>query len=281
MAIVLPPWLHTPDIAEQYSKGLQIGASIGEEQNRLQAENARTIMESQARADANKRSMLENQARIQTEAAYRTSEIGLRQQALKQQADVVAAHTRDAALKLADQQGFAADLAGGMKVEDALYRHPRLATPAAVTSAHKDALDLGSQRLDLARSSLDERQREFDQRQAKTKAPKVNMVPVPLKDESGAVTGKMMLPESDPRAQSVLREGGQPTPPEVLDPGYWDKVGRLRNTGSVGEDGVPAEDAAETQPDTKPEKLTKGTVYKGHRFLGGNPADKKNWEKVQ
>ncbi len=41
-------------------------------------------------------------------------------------------------------------------------------------------------------------------------------------------------------------------------------------------EGVPSGSAQAAPPPPAP-----GTIYKGHRFKGGNPADKKNWEKVQ
>ncbi len=180
------PWLNPPDIAAEYSKGVQIGASIGQEQARLQAEHERTLMEAQAREQATKQQALQAQARIQTEAAYRTATLGLQQQRLQDAKAENDAKTKEAALKLADQQGFAADLRGGMKIEDALYRHPRLSTPASAVAAHKDALDLGSQRLDLRQQQVDLQERALTDREntqaVPPKAPAAKSGSLPLPD---------------------------------------------------------------------------------------------------
>lgn len=172
MPTPIPSWLNPPDIAGSYEKGLSIGASIGQEQARLQAEHERTIMESQAREKATKQSALTAEARIKTESAYRTATLGLQQARLQDAAEVNAAKTKEAALKLADQQGFAADLKSGMKIEDALYRHPRLSTPASAVAAHKDTLDLGSQRLDLRQQQIDLQKQALSDREAKTPPPR-------------------------------------------------------------------------------------------------------------
>jgi hypothetical protein len=49
MATEIPPWLQPPDIAGQYAHGLQLGASLAQEQQRLAAEEHRTQMEAQVR----------------------------------------------------------------------------------------------------------------------------------------------------------------------------------------------------------------------------------------
>jgi len=41
-------------------------------------------------------------------------------------------------------------------------------------------------------------------------------------------------------------------------------------------EGVPSGSAPAAPPPPAP-----GTIYKGHRFKGGDPSDKKNWIKVQ
>jgi hypothetical protein len=89
------------------------------------------------------------QARLQTETAYHAAELGMQKRPAEPGR---AGHGRRgrrtpgrcwrserkfrmpraaaAAAKMADQDGFAKDLAGGMSVEQALYRHPHLTTPS-------------------------------------------------------------------------------------------------------------------------------------------------------
>ena len=186
MPLPATPWLNPPDVAGEFTKGLSIGASIGQEQARLQAEHERTLMEATARAETAKQSALQAQARIQTEAAYRTATLGLQQQRLQDAKAENDAKTKEAALKLADQQGFAADMKSGMKIEDALFRHPRLSTPAAAVAAHKDTLDLGTQRLDLRQQQIDLQARALTDRENKQAVP-----PKP----PAAKSGSLPLPE--------------------------------------------------------------------------------------
>lgn len=186
-----------PDLGEEYLRGVQIGVDVKQAKARLQAENQRlaveqqrTQMEAQARADTLQRQQQMENARIQTEAAYKQAQIGLKKQQLDQVEQLNAIKTRDAAMKVADQQGFASDLAGGMPIEQALFRHPRLSSPAAAIAAHKDALDMAGQRLDLAKQKLDQQKEEFEERQNSKDKPVVigRTVSKSLNDE-GIETG--------------------------------------------------------------------------------------------
>lgn len=184
MPITVPPWLDAPDLAGNYLKGLQIGSQVAEANARISAEQTRAQMEAQARQQTLESEHLIQQQRLATETAYRKTELNLQQARLAEVAKVNAAKTREAALVLADKQGFAADLAGGMPLEQALYRHPRISSPAAVESAQKAALDLGSQRLALRKSELDLRQQQEDR--AAAKAAKPPELKGTFKDASGA-----------------------------------------------------------------------------------------------
>lgn len=156
-----------PDVAGDYARGLALGVQVSGEQQRLQAENTRTQMEAQARAATLKREQTMQQQELATRTAYQQAQIGLKKQQLDQIAQMNAAKTKAAAAKLQDQHGFASDIAGGMNIEQALFRHPTLSTPQAAIAAHKDALDLGQQRLDLSRQRLEDAQQNFQARQNK------------------------------------------------------------------------------------------------------------------
>lgn len=140
---------------------------VSNEQQRLQAENVRTQAEAQARAATLKREQTMQQQELATRTAYQQAQIGLKKQQLDQVAQMNAAKTKAAAAKLQDQHGFATDIAGGMNIEQALFRHPTLSTPQAAIAAHKDSLDLGQQRLDLSRQRLEDAQQNFEARQNK------------------------------------------------------------------------------------------------------------------
>lgn len=261
---VAAPWLNPPDIAQEYSKGLQIGASIGQEQARLQAEHERTVMESEARAQTAKQTAELAKARIATESAYRTATIGLQQQRLQDAAAVNAQKTKDAALKMADQQGFAEDLKNGMKIEDALYRHPRMATPAAAVAAHKDTLDLGTQRLDLREREQAMRERALTDRENKTPPPRRTG----FRTTKGPGEGETQTTYTFEGDQPPQPPGGPVAPPKVpVGPSGAPMVTNAApwQAGSAG--GPP-------QPKTQSEydALAPGTMY---LKLDGTPHTKK------
>lgn len=182
---IIPPWLQAPDVAGDYAKGLALGTQAAEAKQRLQAEQARTAMEAQLRSQMIERQTRMEQARLQAQTAYHQQQLELRNQRLQQFQQVNDAHLKDTALKAADQQGFAQDLAGGMSVEQALYRHPRLTTPGAAVAAHKDTLDeagsalgLRQQGLDLAAKRLEMQQQALQDREARPD--KIGTMDIPL-----------------------------------------------------------------------------------------------------
>jgi hypothetical protein len=153
------------DLGSLYLQGLHTAASIASERQRIAAERQRTEMEAQARAATEQRISLESQAQLQTQKAYHDAQLSMRQHQLEQAAQINAQRTREAALKMADESGFADDIKKGMSIEAALYRHPRVSSPANVLQAHKQALDLGSQRLELSKQRLAEKTQADQERQ--------------------------------------------------------------------------------------------------------------------
>lgn len=277
MALPATPWLNPPDIAAEYSKGVQIGASIGQEQARLQAEHERTLMEAQARAESAKQQALQAQARIQTEAAYRTATLGLQQQRLQDAKAENDAKTKEAALKLADQQGFAADMKSGMKIEDALFRHPRLSTPAAAGSAKKSDEDLGSQRLafnkekqdaamENARASMDLRERALADREARTTKGKTAALPLP--DGKGTAHPDVDSPMYKARMAGVegweklSQEPGEWSPPPPPPPTH-----RTWRHPLSGEPDVPPATAAAAGPPMPKTKAEYDALPPGAKYL--------------
>lgn len=199
-------WLQAPDVAGDYLKGVSIGASIAEARQRIAAEQTRTMMEAQARAVTNERETQLEQARLQTETAFKNEQLGLRKQQLEQAAQINAQRTRDAALKMADQHGFAADLKSGMPIEQALYRHPRLSTPSAAVAAHKAGLDVSEERLQLSRDRLDLQQKEFERKRDAVKTEKIGTMDIPLPTPKGEFTGPTIkgVPLNSPVINQVM-----------------------------------------------------------------------------
>lgn len=70
--------------------------------------------------------------------------------------------------------------------------------------------------------------------------------------------------QKDPEAKKVLLEN------------YRQRQALVGNSQAPGQ---PAQAQAPAAP-AKPQAPSAGTIYKGYRFKGGNPADKANWEKV-
>lgn len=205
-------WLQAPDVAGDYLKGVSIGASIAEARQRIAAEQTRTLMEAQARSTTNERESQLEQARLQTLTAYRTEQLGLHKQQLEQAAQINAARTKEAALKMADQHGFAADLANGVPMEQALYRHPRLSTPSAAVAAHKAGLDATEAKLDLSRQRLELRQQEFERKKNAVKPEKIGTMDIPLPTPTGqdfAPTVKG-VPLNSPLINSIMGTNAPP-----------------------------------------------------------------------
>lgn len=169
--IVMPPWLKAPDLAEDFTRGLQIGTQAAEARARIAAENTRTSMEAQARQQTLQQEHQMQQARLATETAYKKTQLQLESDRLAEVERVNALKTREAALTLADRQGLYADLQGGMDPVQAHLRHPRASSVANVENAQKAALDLGNRNLML-------RQQEFAERQAKDQAARDKMMEI-------------------------------------------------------------------------------------------------------
>jgi hypothetical protein len=228
MATEIPPWLQPPDIAAQYAHGLQLGASLAEAQQRLAAEEHRTQMEAQLRQQTLQHETQMQQARLQTETAYHTAELGMQKDRLAQAAQIAGERTAhaaavleqrkkiqdakaaDAAAKMADQDGFAKDLAGGMSVEQALFRHPHLTTPTAAIAAHTAALDSTGDRLGLAKRRLDLEERVQNFRE--TKPDKSGTMDIPLPTPTGEFTGPTLkgIPVDSPLINRVMGTNAPP-----------------------------------------------------------------------
>lgn len=154
----LPDWLAPADPAAEWLRGAQLGAQIGSERARLQEEQTRAQMESQARQATLERQTQFERSRIATENARTQALTGLQEQRLQQAQAVVAERSRQAALKWAAQQSYARDRQSGLSAEQALYKNPGLLTPAALKEARDEDLDYSGKMLDLRtkQESLDQ-----------------------------------------------------------------------------------------------------------------------------
>ncbi len=193
------PWLNPPDIAGAYSHGLQIGAQIGEEQNRLNAEKERAQMELQARQKTAEQEHAMQQARMATEQAYRQNEIGLRQQQLQQAQQVNTFRVQQAATLLAKHAQADKFIAQGMPHAEALWR-AGLGTPAmadAENTAKAAAERFGeTQRHNRAlESEAQTREQRLADKPAATSVPRISNVPLqPGNSEGPKVSMRMDSP---------------------------------------------------------------------------------------
>ncbi len=163
----VPPWITAADPAGEMLHGFQIGAGIAQERSRLASEQERAGIEAQVRQQELQRQTSYENTRLATEKARTDAEIGLRAANLQRLQEQNAFTMKVAATKMADQQGFAKDLAAGMSVEQALFRHPTLASPTAITQARKDAQDISAQHLQIARDRLAMEQERLDNQENK------------------------------------------------------------------------------------------------------------------
>lgn len=162
-----------PDLGSEFLHGVETARAASDASQRLSLERQRLAQQHQQAQQQNEiaqqvqqRENLEQQARLQTQTAYRDAQISLEQQRVQLAAQVSAVRARDAAVKMADQHGFYQDLAGGMPVAQALFRHPH-ANPASAIAMTKDsaAIDAAKERLALANKNLQLRQREIQDRE--------------------------------------------------------------------------------------------------------------------
>lgn len=187
MAVIIPPWLKAPDLAADYTRGLQIGTQVAEAQARISAENTRTAMESQARQQTLQQEHLTQQTRLATETAYKKTQLQLESQRLSEVAKVNAQKTQDAAMALADRQGLYSDLQGGMDPVQAHLRHPRASSVVNVETAQRMAMDLGDQRLALSKQKFEEQKRKDEEKQARMEKIGETSIKEPVRDAKGKI----------------------------------------------------------------------------------------------
>lgn len=201
----LPSYLQAADPASQWLKGAQLGAGIAEAKAHLAQQAANAEMESQARQQTQAREYHMEQARIAQQKAYQDSQIGLRAQALNETAKRNALETQKAAALLMEHRGFAQDLQSGMTTEDALVRHPLLATPTAVMGAHKEAADATGRALDLRQRGLELREQEAQARDLRGEKIGTMDIPLPSTDPKALATPLLKgIPLDSPLINQVM-----------------------------------------------------------------------------
>jgi hypothetical protein len=182
------PWLKSPDLASDWLRGVALGQQTAEASQRLQAEQTRTAMEAQARSQTLQREALEEQQRIAISKAYRDAEIGLRQQQLRQVAQINAEKTRQSAMKLHQQTTFNSVYKDTGDVQKALFASG-LGTPQNVLSARRDVEDLGAKRLAQREEGLQLREREYQDKLNKKPVPRIiGHKTIPSMDVEGGST---------------------------------------------------------------------------------------------
>ena len=250
-------WMSEPGTAQVFLQAVNQGRQAAAEKERLMAEQARTSMEAQARAEAQQQENLRSQARIQTEKAYRQQQLQLQQERLNQIQQEAAAKAKAAARTAMAHQKLNSLMQQGVPLEKALLQVPELASPQNLLNAHKETLDLGSQR-------LEQRKQEFAEKQAQSQ----------LRAEAAAKKQTDMGEETT----------------ETITPGV-DGGPETRKTIRRKVFGVPGDSSGLTPPPpaTAPAgprqavgKYKIGATYKGGlKYLGGDPADEGSWQKAQ
>ena len=187
----LPDWLAPADPAAEWLRGAQLGAQIGGERARLQADQTRAQMETQARQETLQRQTQFEQARIATENARIQAETGLREQRLQEIQAANAERTKAAAMKWAAQQSYARDRQSGLTAEQALYKNPGLLTPQALSEARKEDSDFVQQQLDIATK----KQALAEQREARLEAGKTKPATMTYKHYPSVAGTEQTVPD--------------------------------------------------------------------------------------
>lgn len=247
------------DLGAEWLRGVSVAQQAVAERDRIQEAQARTALEGQLRSEQIAREQQLQQARLQTTAAYRQNVLELQKQRLDEVATVNAARLRETALKAADQAGFNQDLASGMPIEQAYYRHPRATTTQAI-AAHKDTLDAAGEHLRLAQDRLDlEKRRLEDQENRKPKGATMADLKDAMATEKDTAGGRV----PDQTKMDAIRQKMMDI---ALPPGTAFFNPQVKQTTQAG---VPGGGQLQT-----------GDVYKGYKFKGGDPKDQNNWEQL-
>lgn len=303
--------MREPDLAGDYLRGAAIGAQLSESRQRLAAENNRVAMEANIRSQTLQQESLREQVRIQTQKAYHDSQIGLQQQHLAQIQQVNAMKIKQAAMKVAAQQKLNGLLRAGVPLDKALYQVPELSSPTLINEIERQAQQHAdsTRRMNLTESGQAIANKRLDNQTGLQTVTK----------EVDATEGKPAV-DAQPASSGILGFGAHPAiPGSAAVPALPKRkiTTRIKVGSDPSEQTLPASPDTTTAPDDAappadgtgqpaptPDSLSqlgggfvkgylagglkestplpkKGDVYKGHTFLGGNPADKSNWQKVE
>lgn len=166
MAIVIPPWLKSPDIASDFLRGVAEGGQLAAERARLNQQAVNAQMEASARAQVQQQENLREQARLATQKAYQDAQIGLEKQRLDEATMVNKAKLESAARKAMASQKLSTLLAQGVPIDQALLQTPELATPQNIMAANRQVQDLAGQNLEFRKQQFAEKQAEYERSQA-------------------------------------------------------------------------------------------------------------------
>lgn len=106
MAITVPPWLQPTDSAQEYTKGLAIGAQVSEAKARLQAQAEETSARLRQQSDQMEQQHAVEQQKIQVAQSYHQQQAELRKQRLGQIERVNAEKTQAAARAFEAKQAW-------------------------------------------------------------------------------------------------------------------------------------------------------------------------------
>lgn len=110
----LPAWLNqSTDTAEDFSRGLALGAQIQESQNRLDLQSQNMAMDAALKAKEIEQQALHDRQQVEVNAAYQKQRLEMDRMRLEQIAEVNKAKTKDAAMKFAAQEEYRRRVVGG------------------------------------------------------------------------------------------------------------------------------------------------------------------------
>lgn len=269
------------DLAGEYLSGVKTGAAIRAEQNRLQQEQQQEAQKLQmaskqasARLQEVKQEHDIQQQRIQVAASYNQQKSALRKQQLDQVAQVNDKKTKAAARQFEARQTFQREFSkidadeslndeqrNAAKTRVTMQLAPMMGTPGTEASAM--LRDLRPPKPTVPASVED----KGDFMQVTQPNGMIQLHPKP---HAGADNVKVTLEEGAPPVTMSKSQALQVIPnlPPQL---QTNAVNRAVLSGGT----------KDTRKDKKPSTPKVGDVYKGHRFLGGNPSQQENWEKVE
>lgn len=294
----VPSWIgRDQNPAGRFLDAYRTSASIAETQARLDAEQEQNRMAAQAAKEQHQQNFLQQQQRIAVEKAYNDQRIDIDKQKLDAAAKVNLERGQDAARAFLEKQrhdmateaNSAVAMRRGINASGVIF-HPTEIDPAtgylrALTPMKAGAVKLtGDDAIDAKKLDLDislwqkKRAAEGNADTAKAQDAEIERL-INLRKAIGKPP-PAASPMEPATAQNLMQMMSRPpgfTPDLLQGAGLNAGNAAPPDASAAPQAALPTTAAPRAQPSMLPNV---GDVINGHKFKGGDPSDKDNWEPI-